>query len=184
MDRAVQWNRRGERVSNIVVQRLGADDAAVVRELRLELLAAHPENFSADPDYEGSLTMEQWRERLSAEARHWFVCRVDGEVAGLIVFSRTTYTKKTAHIGDIGSMYVRSKFWGAGAADALMEAAFDVAEDCVEQIILTVNAENVRAIKFYERHGFRECGRVPRAIKIGERYYDELEMIRAVSTSD
>lgn len=167
-----------------VVTRLGVDDAALVRELRLELLKAHPENFSADPDFEGALTLEQWRERLGAPSRHWLVARVDGAVAGLCVLSRVTHTKKEAHMADIGSMYVREAFRGVGVADALMRAMLDIAQDSAELIKLTVNAENARAIAFYERHGFRECGRMPRAIKIDARYYDELEMVRVISASD
>jgi len=161
-----------------LVTRLGPDDAALVRELRLELLAAYPENFSADPEFEKTLTLQQWAERLGAPGRHWFLCRVDGEVAGLCAFSRVTHTAKEAHRGDLGSMYVRAAYQGRGVAEALLNAVFDAAKDTVEMITLTVNAENARAIAFYQRMGFRECGRMPRAIKIGERYYDELEMVR------
>jgi ribosomal protein S18 acetylase RimI-like enzyme len=166
------------------VTRLDADDAQLVRDLRLELLNAYPENFAADPEFEGALSLDQWRERLSSDARCWFVCRIDGEVAGMIVFSRVTHTKKRLHMGDIGSMYVRAKFHGSGAADALMNAALNVAQNLVEQIELTVNAENARAIAFYKRHGFREHGCAPRALKVGERYYDEVAMSRAISAGD
>ena len=41
-----------------------------------------------------------------------------------------------------------------------------------------------RAVKFYERHGFRTVGRVPRAMRVGGRVFDELTMVRAVSESD
>jgi RimJ/RimL family protein N-acetyltransferase len=167
-----------------VVTRLGPDDAALVRELRLELLAAYPANFSADPDFERTLTLDQWRERLASPLRQWFVCRVGDAVAGLCAFSRVGHTKKEAHRGDIGSMYVRAAFHGSGAADALMKAMLDAADDAVELISLHVNAENARAIAFYERYGFRECGRMPRAINVDGRYYDELEMVRFISASD
>lgn len=171
-------------MSDPVVSRLGAADAALVRELRLELLAAYPASFSADPEFEKTLTIEQWAERLGASGRHWFLCRVDGEVAGLCAFSRVMHTRKEAHRGDLGSMYVRAAYQGKGVADALLKAVFDVAQDTVEQISLTVNAENPRAIAFYKRMGFRECGLMPRAINIDGRYYDEMEMVRFVSTSD
>ena len=171
-------------MSEPVVTRLGADDAALVRELRLELLAAYPASFSADPEFEKTLTLTQWAERLGAPGRHWFLCRVDGDVAGLCAFSRVTHTRKEAHRGDLGSTYVRKAYQGHGVADALLKAVFDVAQDTVEQISLTVNAENARAIAFYKRMGFRECGRMPRAINVDGRYYDELEMVRFVSTSD
>jgi RimJ/RimL family protein N-acetyltransferase len=171
-------------MSGPVVTRLGPDDAALVKDLRLELLAAYPEAFSADPEFEKTLTLQQWADRIGAPGRYWFLCRVDGEVAGLCAFTRITHTRKEAHRGDLGSMYVRAAYQGRGVADALLKAVFDAAEGNVEMITLTVNAENPRAIAFYQRMGFRECGRMPRAINIDGRYYDELEMVRSVSTSD
>jgi RimJ/RimL family protein N-acetyltransferase len=171
-------------MTKLAVTRLGPEDAALVRELRLELLAAFPTNFSADPEFEKALTLQQWEERLSAPGRHWFLCRVDGAIAGICAFSRVTHTRKEAHRGDLGSMYVRAAYQGQGVAEALLKAVFDVAQETVEQISLAVNAENARAVAFYKRMGFRECGRMPRAIKVDGRYYDEMEMVRFVSTSD
>jgi ribosomal protein S18 acetylase RimI-like enzyme len=65
-----------------------------------------------------------------------------------------------------------------------MTTLLDHAVTCVEQVMLTVNAENMRAIKYYERHGFRPIGRIPRSLHVGERYYDDLLMLRAVSATD
>ncbi len=164
------------------IARLGPDDVPLLRELRLEALNAHPEFFSADPDYESTLTPEQWRERLRTS--QWLVCKVDGEIAGLCAFSRVRHTKKLAHTGSLGSMYVREAFRGKGVADALVTAVLDIAVASVEQISLTVNATNARAIAFYEKFGFKQYGRVPRALHVGGRYYDDVEMMRAISLSD
>jgi ribosomal protein S18 acetylase RimI-like enzyme len=81
-------------------------------------------------------------------------------------------------------MYVRDVFKGKGVGDALLQALLDHAVTCVEQVALTVTAENARAIRLYERFGFREYGRIPRSIFFEGRYYDDLEMIRPVSASD
>jgi ribosomal protein S18 acetylase RimI-like enzyme len=78
----------------------------------------------------------------------------------------------------LGAMYVRDAWRGKGAGDRLVAAVLAHGASEVEQIVLTVNAENGPAIALYERHGFRVYGRLPRSIKVGERYYDELEMIR------
>jgi ribosomal protein S18 acetylase RimI-like enzyme len=78
-------------------------------------------------------------------------------------------------------MYVRASAQGTGLADALMTALLDHASHVVEQVQLVVNAENARAIKFYQRHGFYEIGRIPRSLHVGDRYYDDLLMFRAVS---
>ena len=108
---------------------------------------------------------------------------MDGTLSGMVVFSRPT-RPKLAHTGEIGAMYVRDAARGTGLADALLRAALDHAAGVVEQVQLTVNAQNPRAIKFYERHGFRPIGRIPRSLHVGERYYDDLLMLRAVSLSD
>ncbi|HWE05844.1 MAG TPA: GNAT family N-acetyltransferase, partial [Rhizomicrobium sp.] len=89
---------------------------------------------------------------------------------------------KLAHTGDIGAMYVRDSARGTGLADALMTALLRHASTVVEQVQLTVNAENTRAIKFYLRHGFRQIGIIPRSLHVGDRYYDDMLMFRCVSS--
>jgi ribosomal protein S18 acetylase RimI-like enzyme len=153
-----------------------------LRELRLEALAAHPTFLAADPDYEASWPIERWRE--SIETHHWLLARIEGSVAGMCIFTYPVHNKKQKHTGHIGSMYVRDAFRGKGVADALLQALLDHAVNCVDQVALTVMAENTRAIRFYRRFGFREYGRVPRAIFYDGRYYDDLEMMRSVSASD
>lgn len=166
---------------SVAVRRLNPDDYDALREIRLESLHRHPELFAADPDQEAAMPKEEWLRRLSTAVS--FGGFVDGRLSGLLVFSKPS-RPKLAHTGDLGAMYVREEARGTGLADALMNAVIDHAANVVEQIQLTVNAENVRAIKFYERHGFRPIGRIPRSLRIGERYYDDLLMFRAVSSSD
>ena len=163
------------------VARLTPADAEALRDLRREALLLHPTAFSADPDIESKLTLEQWRERLNS--RVWFGGKLDGVLCGMAAFS-TEASRKTRHTGHLGSMYVREAARGTGVADELIEAFIEHATQHVEQVILTVEAGNVRAIKFYERHGFRAIGRVPRSIVVDGKYYDELQMFRTVSPSD
>ncbi|HEY1708354.1 MAG TPA: GNAT family N-acetyltransferase [Rhizomicrobium sp.] len=167
---------------SIIVSRMAPDDAALLRELRLEALAAHPAYLAADPDYEASWPIERWRAGLAKA--HWFLARSDDAVAGICVFTYPAHNKKQKHTGHVGSMYVRDAFKGKGVGDALLQALLEHAVTCVEQVALTVTAENARAIRFYERFGFREYGRIPRSILHDGRYYDDLEMIRPVSASD
>ena len=165
---------------NIV--RLGPDDAEALREIRLEALRLHPTAFSADPDVEGALTIENWREKLAT--RVWFGARIDGALAGINAFSIDGYSKKIAHIGHLGAMYVRAAARGTGLADALVKSFLDYATGKVEQVELTVEAGNAVAIKLYERHGFHTVGRMPRSIQVDGVYYDELQMYRLLSRSD
>jgi ribosomal protein S18 acetylase RimI-like enzyme len=166
---------------SISVRHLTPDDYDALRALRLESLRLLPEAFAADPDQEEAMAKAEWLARLATAVS--FGGFVDGELSGMVVFSKPS-RPKLAHTGNVGAMYVRDAARGMGLGDALMNALIDHAATVVEQIQLTVNAENARAIKFYERHGFRPIGRIPRSLHVGDRYYDDLLMLRAVSSSD
>jgi ribosomal protein S18 acetylase RimI-like enzyme len=140
----------------------------------------HPAAFSRDLETESAFPIEYWRE---AE-RAWFACKRDELWMGLASFTRDRHSRKTAHVGSLGSMYVRDAFRGQGVGDLLVSAVVDHAAGEVEQLVLTVNAENKTAIALYERHGFQTYGRIPRSLRVGDRYFDELEMFRPLSLSD
>jgi ribosomal protein S18 acetylase RimI-like enzyme len=163
------------------VRRLTADDYDALRALRLESLRLYPANFAADPEQEAAMAKEEWLARLATAVT--FGGFLGETLSGMVVFSRPS-RPKLAHTGDIGAMYVRDEARGTGLADALLTTLLDHAATVVEQVQLTVNAENARAIKFYERHGFRPIGRIPRSLNIDGRYYDDLLMLRPVSSSD
>jgi ribosomal protein S18 acetylase RimI-like enzyme len=163
------------------VRRLGDGDYEALREIRLEGLRLHPECFGADLEAEEAMTREQWLSRMATGVT--FGAAAGGTLGGIAVFARPR-SKKTARTGELGAMYVRTGFRGRGLGDALIEAIVDHAVKEVQQIKLTVNAENGHAIRLYERHGFRAIGKYPNSLRVGERDYDELIMIRAVSTSD
>jgi ribosomal protein S18 acetylase RimI-like enzyme len=169
-------------MSGVTVARITADDIAKLREIRMEALTKHPEAFSADPDRWAAFTEQQWRDMVASRA--WFAARDGERWLGIAAFGREGHSKKTDHIGSLGAMYVRPEARGKGVGDALIGAALEEAAKHVEQLILTVNAENKSAIALYERHGFRVYGKVPRALCVDGRYFDELEMARAVSASD
>ena len=171
---------RGQPLS-VVVRALTPDDYDALRAIRLEALRLHPANFAADPAQEDTFSKEQWLARLASAVT--FGGFVDGALSGLVVFSRPA-SRKLAHTGDLGAMYVRDAARGTGLAGALMQAVLDHAAKEVEQIKLSVNAENSRAIRFYERHGFALIGRIPRSLNIDGRFYDDLLMLRRVAIDD
>jgi ribosomal protein S18 acetylase RimI-like enzyme len=174
--------RRGRSVvTAAAVEQLGIGDVEALRALRLEALELHPDCFCADPDLVKALTTEQWTEALARGT--WFGVRQDGALVAVAAFTRPQ-SKKIDHTGELSAMYVRAEARGSGIADALVRRIIERATSEVDQIQLTVNADNVRAVKLYERHGFRIVGRIPRYIRVGDRLYDELIMLRAVSQSD
>lgn len=164
-----------------VVERLGATNAEDARAIRLEALRLHPESFCADLETWEAKTPEQWRSLLSDGA--WFGVRRNGELVAVAAFTRPC-SEKLAHTGELSGMYVRADERGTGIADVLIRGIIEYAVQEVVQVKLTVNAENARAIKLYERHGFRIVGRIPHVIHVGDKFYDEVVMVRAVSTTD
>jgi ribosomal protein S18 acetylase RimI-like enzyme len=162
-------------------EQLSVADVEALRALRLEALDQHPDSFCADPDHVKALTTEQWVEALARGT--WFGVRKDEVLVAIAAFTRPQ-SKKIDHTGELSAMYVRAEARGTGIADTLVRRIIEHAVSEVDQIQLTVNADNARAIRLYERHGFRIVGRIPRYIRVGDRLYDELIMLRGVSPSD
>jgi putative acetyltransferase len=111
------------------------------------------------------LWVEAWARTypdIDFEARRvWFVERIvdlrdrgatalcafdaaDGRMAGFI----------TLEAGHIDQLAVAVQAWGSGAASVLLSEAKRRCED----LALDVNRDNARAVRFYEREGFRRIG--------------------------
>ncbi|HWA30057.1 MAG TPA: GNAT family N-acetyltransferase [Rhizomicrobium sp.] len=165
----------------VSVRTLVEADAAAMRDIRLEGLRLHPECFGADLEIEEAMSVEDFAARMKTGIT--FGGFLDGALAGIVVFVKPR-SKKTGHTGDLGAMYVRKAARGTGLSDLLIETLIGHAVNAVEQIKLTVNAENPHAIRLYERHGFRTIGRWPNSLRVGDRTYDELIMLRTVSPTD
>jgi len=58
--------------------------------------------------------------------------------------------------GYLDQIAVHPELWGKGVAEALIAEARRISP---EKIVLDVNADNPRAVAFYQRQGFREIGR-------------------------
>ncbi len=71
-----------------------------------------------------------------------------GEAVGFVLIDPAT--------GYLDQIAVHPDQWGAGIAEALIEAARRLSPGVV---VLDVNADNPRAVAFYTRQGFREIGR-------------------------
>ena len=66
-------------------------------------------------------------------------------------------------------------------ADALVRALLaEARSQGIRQVLLTVAADNARARRLYERHGFLAYGVEPGAINVDDQYLDEALMIRVL----
>ena len=98
-------------------------------------------------------------------------------LAGNVAVSRISARYKMAHRAELG-IAIRKEYWHEGIGQWLMKAAITEARRVgYEQLELGVFADNARAITLYEKLGFSEYGRVPRAFRLKDgTYIDEVLM--------
>ncbi len=152
------------------------------RALRLRALAEHPDAFTSSVEEESGkpLTWSAQRLASSAETPHNFFLGVfkDASLLGMVGVAGR-YRPKERHNATVVGMYVAPELAGQGAGLALMRELLKQARAMpdLEQLDLTVTAGNDTAQGIYARCGFTVYGILPRAIKVGERYYDKVHMV-------
>jgi ribosomal protein S18 acetylase RimI-like enzyme len=157
------------------IRKLVAADVAAFRDLRLEALQTYPDAFGSTYETEMSRPLSYFVERLQ---KNVILGGFDqGELVGMIGFYQQS-GPKDRHKGVIWGMYIKSRLQGGGLASALLDSVIELGKMQVEQIQLTVVTTNQRAIRFYEVSGFRGYGVEKNALKSGQRYFDELHMVR------
>lgn len=133
-------------------------------ELRFRIVAFVSANLSEATD----LWVEAWARTmpdLDFQARRaWFVAHIaqmrdrgaeficafdadDGHMAGFITHEKP---------GQIDQFAVAARDWGSGAAAALLDEAKRLSAG--GSLMLDVNQDNPRAVRFYEREGFNRVG--------------------------
>ncbi len=141
-------------------------------------------NLSRYPE-EISMTLEQEKEFLKSardgKNQMMITAFVDGEVAGncnIVLSSKI----KEAHRASIG-IAVLSDYWGLGIGYILMGELIKKAEElCLMQLELDYIEGNERARSLYEKMGFEEVARKPRAIKLKDgTILDMISMLKILS---
>jgi len=160
----------------LALKLLDPDDFEIFRRIRLEALRAVPEAFaSSAADWEG-LPDEEWRRRLTNNS---VVVSFQGlEPVGMMGLMRQQ-ASKMAHRATIIMVYVHSSERGGGHAVAMLNLLLDHARALgIRQVELAVSAENPAAMRFYQREGFQQMGRIPGGFLHEGREIDEIVMAR------
>lgn len=89
---------------------------------------------------------ERWRQELAPVAAI-VIAEQNGALTGFV-----TIDPKTCYLDQI---VVAPESWGSGTAAALLDEAKRLSP---QGIALMVNKDNLRAIRFYEKHGFAYSG--------------------------
>jgi len=138
----------------VSVRAIGADDWALVRDVRLAALSDSPDAFASTYEREAAYTEEQWRGWFSDRFALFLAHLPDGaKPAGLAgVFDRDDGA-------GLVSMWVRPDARGRGVGEALINATADWARNRGHQaMFLWVAEANEPARRLYERYGFTPTG--------------------------
>jgi len=86
---------------------------------------------------------------------------------------------KLRHRGHVWSVYVTAAARGQGLGRQLMTGLVEraAATEGIEQVVLSVSTTQVAAVRLYRSLGFESFGIEPRAMKIGDRYFDHEHMV-------
>jgi putative acetyltransferase len=132
----------------------------------------------------GEALAADWRRRITTTLRSprglFLVAESGGAVVGNLGLWPDA-NPASGHVAWIG-MSVAAGFRSAGAGGALLEAAVGWAQAAgFRRVVLGVFPENVRAMAFYERHGFVREGLRREQYRRGDRYHDEVLMARPLT---
>lgn len=160
----------------IVYRKLESEDASAFRRVRLECLKKFPQSFGTvyeDEVGKKKLYFEEMIEQESADI-FFFGAFAEDKLIGEAGFVRGNRTK-TRHRGEIVAMYVNPNFHGQKIGEnllrELLKAVFEL--ENIEQVSLTVVADNRSAVRLYERVGFETFGVQKNYFKFGEKYWDQ-----------
>ncbi|MBO4413778.1 MAG: GNAT family N-acetyltransferase [Clostridia bacterium] len=134
-----------------------------------------PEEFDYTPEDEARILAE----RRDDPRCLMLTAVLDGEIIASADVSSHGRKSRVFHRAELG-ISVRRDFWGLGIGSALMERLIGFSGRCgYEQIELTVESKNARAVGLYSKFGFTVYGRRPHGMKYPDGSYDDdLLMVR------
>jgi len=161
------------------VRKLDRDDAEAWALLRQEALEAHPLAFGATIPEDPKTLVESFLTRLTSNGESAvFGAFIDDSLIGIAGVRRNPGGKER-HKASIWGMYVTAGSRRKGVGDLLLRTAIRQARSWagVEQVRLAVSEVAEGARRLYERNGFQEWGREPRALRWEGRWADESHMV-------
>ncbi|MGA2664165.1 MAG: GNAT family N-acetyltransferase [Nitrososphaerales archaeon] len=102
----------------------------------------------------------------------FLVAEADSRIVGYCMVTKVSPGSVMAHRGEL-SIALRSEHRGRGVGTALLGQALHRCRGRFESVELAVLSNNLAARRLYERFGFKPFGVRARAVKRGERYFDE-----------
>ncbi len=126
-----------------------------------------------DQNYLDSLTLEKCVDIAFKWPENLMVAKDGDQVVGFVGYGKY-HDEELPEAGEIFAIYILEEYYGTGVGKALMQAGLDELD--YPAVALWVLKDNKRAIRFYEKCGFRLDGR-EEEIKLGSPIV-EVRMIR------
>ena len=127
-----------------------------------------PEEFDYTPEEEARVLGG----RKNDPRTLMLVAEMDGQIIASADVCSHGKKSRVQHRAELG-ISVRKDYWQLGIGSALMERLIAFAVHCgYEQIELTVESKNNRAIKLYMKYGFTVYGTRPHGMKYPDGSYD------------
>lgn len=139
---------------------LSPDDWKRYKDIRLESLLSDPYAFGSNYEKEVEYTQEKWRSRLmpfSINSKQWysFIETKEGRLVGTI----GAYVPEDDNPIIVG-VYVNKEYRGKGLATLLLKDIIQKIEAINKYSIcmLSVNSDQINAVKLYKNAGFKIIG--------------------------
>lgn len=170
------------------IRRLQQQDAGLYHSLRIEMLREAPLSFITSLEEVIELPVASVLPALGftpeSAGNLMLGAFLDGRLIGSAGIS-IPKRRQEQHRATVVSTYVSRCYGRRGIGAALMEALITTAlqRPDLEQLHLTVTADNEPAVALYRRLGFIAYGLEPGAIKIGDARYDKLHMYLPIQSA-
>ena len=165
---------------DLAVRELQASDLDAYKSLRDHALAHHEEAFTSDAAAEARRTAQSYAARLGNDNTRTFTLGAfrGDRLVGAVTCDHDARIK-VQHIGHVTGMMVHADEQSRGVGGALIAALIEraSADADLHQLTLNVTAGNDVAERLYERSGFVRYGTLPRAIRVGGRFFDKHHML-------
>ena len=160
------FDKQGRRV---ILRSACEDDAKDLIEY-LKKTAKETPYLLREEDEKGFINM-----RLEMDKALMLVAYVDGKHVGNCSFSPVGPFRRFAHRCGM-SIALYQEYWGCGIGSIMLETALRYAKEVgYEQVELEVVSSNTKAIKLYEKYGFKKYGTKPDNMKYSDGSYASMD---------
>ena len=164
--------------SECIIRRAVEKDAAAI--VKYSNIVGGESSFLSYGKNEFAYNVDQERQVIREYSddrnRLFIIVIMNGEISGILTFWGNN-RKRLEHWGEFG-ISVLKKYWNRGIGHSLLDCLINWAQEskCIRKIDLMVREDNYSAINLYEIMGFEIEGKIRRAMKIGDNFYNFLYM--------